>query len=756
MCIYIGWRLFDQYQNTGEAERSRLVNQAHALEEKFRSSLIAIEATLSWIRSDATYFRLDPKTEDFPASGMSALEKMFPEANSFAITDADGKVLSSKGQRVFGKDISKELFFVAARQESNPKRLYISLPFVNAQGQYSICFSKVLLDANEKFAGVVLVNMNKAFSNSILKSARFDPKMWISLIHSEGQVVDFSPENTKYSYENLRASDTLFSRHLKSGKSVNFYQDYSQLTREESMVVLHTMSFNGIDTDKLLILELGHSLENIYADWRTGATLSFGFFLLASIAGFLLIYQVERQQRLRSEHFLELQSSREKTEEDIYHLAYFDSLTNLPNRRMLMERLKQALATTRRHNGLCALIFIDLDYFKTLNDTHGHLIGDQLLQQVAKRLISCVRQDDTLARLGGDEFVVMLENLSDREVAATQQAEVVGKKILSTLGDPYILDTHSHLSTCSIGITLFNVNKDVSDEPLKRADMAMYQAKAAGRNNIRFFNPAVQQEALNRKSFQDRLARAILKEELSLHFQPQVMQGGGVSGAEVLLRWNDTELGIIPPAEFIPVAEESGLILPLGQWVLRKACLQLAQWSGKESTRSLTLAVNVSARQLSQENFVSELTEILSKTGANPNFLKLEITESMLLNNVEDVIKKMQSIKSLGVSFSLDDFGTGYSSLAYLKRLPLDQLKIDQGFVRDILVDSNDAAIANMVIALASSMGLSVIAEGVETEAQRNFLASQHCRCYQGYLFSKPLPIADFEKWLELLTELKS
>jgi len=443
-------------------------------------------------------------------------------------------------------------------------------------------------------------------------------------------------------------------------------------------------------------------------------------------------------------------------EEEIQTLAFYDPLTELPNRRMLTDRLKQALANTPRHNRIGALLFIDLDHFKTLNDTQGHFMGDLLLQQVAKRLRTCVREGDTVARLGGDEFVVMLENLSESETEAAVQAESVGEKIMATLGEPYLLENQNYNSTPSVGITLFDASTQSVDEPLKRADAAMYQAKAAGRNTFRFFNPDLQLAVSRLIELQERLARAVAQSEFVLYYQPQVMQSGCVSGVEVLLRWNDPERGMVLPAEFIPVAEETGLILPLGHWVLQSACQQLAKWAGQVATSQLTVAVNVSAKQLAQANFVTELLGVLEQTGANPALLKLEITESMLVHNIEEVIAKMAAIKALGVGFSIDDFGTGYSSLSYLKRLPLDQLKIDRGFVRDILEDPNDAAISNMVIALATSMKLSVIAEGVETLAQRDFLASQGCCVYQGYLFSKPVPVGAFEAWLHELPVQKA
>ncbi|OGB32743.1 MAG: hypothetical protein A3F78_08050 [Burkholderiales bacterium RIFCSPLOWO2_12_FULL_61_40] len=446
-------------------------------------------------------------------------------------------------------------------------------------------------------------------------------------------------------------------------------------------------------------------------------------------------------------------TQRKAAEDQIRNLAFYDPLTQLPNRRLLMERLEKALATGTRHLRKGALLFIDLDNFKTLNDTLGHDMGDLLLQQVAKRLSTCVREYDTVARLGGDEFVVMLEDLSESALEAATQAETVGEKILRTLNQVYLLASHEHHSTPSIGVTLFGEQHEGIDEPLKRADLAMYQAKAAGRNTLRFFDPQMQAVVAARAALEAGLREALVRGQFLLHYQVQVATGPGsehrrMTGAEVLVRWKHPARGMVSPAEFIPLAEETGLILPLGQWVLETACAQLAQWAHTPALAHLTIAVNVSARQFHQFDFVQQVHKVLDATGANPQRLKLELTEGLLVSNIEDVIAKMGSLKSLGVGFSLDDFGTGYSSLSYLKRLPLDQLKIDQSFVRDILVDPNDAAIAHMVVVLANSLGLAVIAEGVETEAQKAFLASQGCHAYQGYLFSRPLPLAEFEAFV--------
>lgn len=441
-------------------------------------------------------------------------------------------------------------------------------------------------------------------------------------------------------------------------------------------------------------------------------------------------------------------TDRKAAQDQIQNLAFFDPLTQLPNRRLLMDRLEHAVAARARHKRNGALLFVDLDNFKVLNDTHGHFVGDQLLQQVAQRLSSCVRDGDTVARLGGDEFVVMLDDLSEDREAALAQADTVAKKILATLDQSYQLGDHAHRNTASIGVTLFGDQNETLDEPLKRADMAMYQSKTAGRNSVHFFDPSMHLLMTERAALEKGLHAALASNQLFLHYQAQVTRSGECLGAEALLRWEHPERGFVSPAEFIPVAEETGLILPLGQWVLETACRQLAVWATQPPMAHLTVAVNVSARQFHQPDFVSQVLLALEHSGANAQNLKLELTEGLLVSNIDDVVGKMTALKFAGVGFSLDDFGTGYSSLSYLKRLPLEQLKIDKSFVRDILIDPNDAAIAKMVIVLAETLGLAVVAEGVETEAQRDFLAEQGCNVYQGYLFSRPLGAEGFEAFV--------
>ena len=434
-----------------------------------------------------------------------------------------------------------------------------------------------------------------------------------------------------------------------------------------------------------------------------------------------------------------------KAQEQINSLAFYDALTDLPNRRLLIEQLKRALLTHARNHRFAALLFIDLDNFKTLNDTLGHETGDMLLQQVAQRLLSCVREADSVARLGGDEFVVMLPDLSADAVDAATDAEQVGHKILDAFAPVFLLAGREYRSTPSIGITLFGHGSQGVEDLLKQADLAMYQAKAAGRNTLRMFDQGMQAAVDARAAMESDLRTAIRQSQFVLHFQAVVGRTGRVSGAEALIRWHHPTRGQVPPGQFIPLAESTGLIVPLGQWVLNSACARLAVWGASTKTRHLTLAVNVSAHQFKAPDFVELVFDALERHGADPARLKLELTESLLAENVDDVVEKMTALRARGVAFSLDDFGTGYSSLSYLKRLPLAHLKIDQSFVRDLLVDPNDEAIARTIVALGASLGLAVIAEGVETEGQLALLQAMGCETFQGYLFARPVPVAEFE-----------
>jgi diguanylate cyclase (GGDEF)-like protein/PAS domain S-box-containing protein len=442
-------------------------------------------------------------------------------------------------------------------------------------------------------------------------------------------------------------------------------------------------------------------------------------------------------------------TERKKAEETIKNLAFYDPLSELPNRRLLLDRLRQALTAVTRSGQTGALLFVDLDNFKILNDTLGHYMGDLLLQQVAQRLKSCIRESDTAARLGGDEFVIMLLNLSEKTTEATAQTESIARKILTALNHNYQLDTNTYRCSASIGITLFIDNKHTVDELMKQADIAMYQAKKSGRNTLRFFDRQMQENISDRASLENELQVALANQQFQLHYQIQMNSSHRPVGAEALIRWEHPKRGLVTPDQFIQQAEESGLILPIGQWVMETACAQLKAWEQDPLTHDLILSVNVSVKQLHQIDFVAQVEAIVKHYAVNPKLLMLEITESMLLENIKNVVAILSELKDVGLRFSLDDFGTGYSSLQYLKRLPIDQLKIDKSFVRDLAADSSDKAIVRTIIAMAHSLNLNVIAEGVETEDQRDFLLKTGCTHYQGYLFGTPVSSEQFKTSLK-------
>jgi diguanylate cyclase (GGDEF)-like protein/PAS domain S-box-containing protein len=437
-------------------------------------------------------------------------------------------------------------------------------------------------------------------------------------------------------------------------------------------------------------------------------------------------------------------TERKLAEEMTQRLAFYDPLTGLPNRRLMLDRLQHAIGLGRRNGEFGALMFIDLDNFKEINDTHGHASGDSLLQHVAQRLCGCLRSNDTAARMGGDEFVVIAENLGTQLLEAATNAETIASKLMKSMEPPFELQGVAHRSSTSIGIALFGFPGDTAHELLKRADFAMYQAKDAGRNTVRFYDPAMQETVLTRASLAADLRGGLERDELFVLLQPMVDAQERRVGAEALVRWRHPVRGLVPPVEFIPLAEQNGLVVPIGLRVLEAACRQLVDWSRESHTRDLTLSVNVSPRQFHQPDFVSQVLDTLARTGADPNRLKLEITESLLLDDVEAVVQKMTALRARGVRFSIDDFGTGYSSLAYLKRLPLDEIKIDRSFINDVLSDPNDASIVQTILVLARSLSLKVVAEGVETVAQQDFLVRHGCPYFQGYLYGRPMPAAQW------------
>lgn len=442
-------------------------------------------------------------------------------------------------------------------------------------------------------------------------------------------------------------------------------------------------------------------------------------------------------------------SRHKQAEAEIHSLAFYDPLTKLPNRRLMLERLSYMLNSSMRQHHHGAILFIDIDNFKTLNNIKGHDLGDLMLIEVANRLKGCVRIDDTVAGLGGDEFIAILEGLGAEHAQAVAQVETVVRKILIALNQPYFLRGHEYHSSASIGINLFSDKKVAVEELLKHADTAMHQAKASGRNSFRFFDPDMQAMMEARDTLENELRHALPQQQFKLYYQMQVDRSGHLTGAEVLLRWQHPGQGLVSPAQFIPVAEETGLILPIGTWVLETACAKIKAWESDSRTNRLCLSINVSARQFHQPDFVERVRQIILESAINPALIKFELTESLVLNNVNDSIIKMKALEEIGVHFSMDDFGTGYSSLAYMTQLPLAQVKIDQTFVQNIFKKPTDAVIVQAIIGMAGNLGMEVVAEGVETEAQYNFLKQHGCAVFQGNLFSKPVSVEEFEEKIE-------
>ena len=447
-------------------------------------------------------------------------------------------------------------------------------------------------------------------------------------------------------------------------------------------------------------------------------------------------------------------TQRKQSEALLHRLAYFDALTGLPNRALLHDRIAQAIRSGVRRESFGMLMLVDIDRFRQLNDTLGHAAGDRLLCEVAARLRASVREEDTVARHGDDDFAVLVERIGETEADALSHAEYVARKLQRTLQQPYVLggtEGDRHFATLSFGISLFHDGVSSLESLLKQAEVALYRAKQDGRDIVRFFNPEMQAVVDAHARLEARMHEALEANAFRLFFQPQVNRRGVVIGAEALLRWPLDGGAMVSPAEFIPLAEDTGHIVRLGSWVLRSACAQLARWQMNETTRHLKIAVNVSARQFHQPDFVASVKDTVRAAGVDPCRLELELTESAILSDMDETIRRMNELRALGIRFALDDFGTGYSSLSYLKRLPLDQLKIDQSFVRDMAEDEGSEAIVLAILSLSHALGLEVVAEGVERPEQRDFLRHHGCDCFQGYLFGKPLPMEAWGDFLEMI-----
>ena len=482
--------------------------------------------------------------------------------------------------------------------------------------------------------------------------------------------------------------------------------------------------------------------------FHAGTDINYAMAAMATLFA-AMVLSTSRKLNYTIRESLLLRHERVLAEEKIHYQAHYDSLTRLPNRRLLIGRLKQEIARSVRHEHIGAVLFLDLDHFKTINDSLGHAVGDSLLQQVALRISQRMRDEDTAARLGGDEFIILLSEVGDEPDEAMDNVMNLAESILHLFDMPFYVDGHELHVTVSIGIALFPLIESSTDQLLQKSDVAMYEAKQAGRNTIRIFLPEMQQTVDNRRATEKGLHRALAEDELELYYQPQIDADNNIIGLEALLRWNHPVKGIIAPEEFIDIAEKTGLIIRIGDWVLNTACNHLSQIS---ANNELTMCINVSPRQFSEPSFVDKVKNVISETGVNPENVQLEITEGMVLRDIESAINKMQKLKSAGVGLSIDDFGTGYSSLAYLKRLPIDILKIDKSFILDVDKDENDAVIVDTIIAMAKHMKIDIVAEGVETEQALQFLKSRGCRKFQGYIFGRPMP---FNKLLGRFSDMK-
>jgi diguanylate cyclase (GGDEF)-like protein len=650
------------------------------------------------------------------------------------LLDAQGQVLASSNQS--GADLTVKLPAGFLDQALSPavSTLTISAPTLSFASAEQVLYLARFIKLADGARVVAVAELPVALLNTILVQGVDIKGLQVTLERSAGQLLASVPNQIPP----VIAAQAAPLGPWSSQRDNQVQRQPARLTGEDAIVVKRPTLYRDVLVVASIPIDAALRNWRVERDFIAGAALVFAIMILAA-SGFTLWYLNRLAQARRA-----LAESKAEIEQ----LAFFDPLSGLPNRRLLMDRLQRALTTSARSGHYGALLFLDLDHFKTLNDTLGHHVGDLLLQEVAARLKACVREEDTVARLGGDEFVIMLEDLADRPHDAAALARRIGEKILLKLNQRYLLGLHDYHNTPSIGATLFGGANLAPSELLKQADIAMYQVKSQGRNALCFFDPQMQADITARAQLENDLHLALTEQQFELHYQPQITLAGRVVGAEVLIRWRHPLRGMVSPAEFIPAAEEGELILRIGHWVLSTACEQLARWQVSPTWCELQLSVNVSARQFRQASFVADVAGVLRDTGIRADLLKLELTESLVLDNVEDTIVKMGQLKTMGVHFSVDDFGTGHSSLSYLTRLPLDQLKIDQSFVRNIGIKPTDGVIVQTIIGMARNLGLEVIAEGVETQAQKDFLALHGCTVYQGYLLGRPTPLAAFETLL--------
>jgi len=725
------WSLKQAALNESEAEAARFVSGAVVA---LNRSLLGVDVLLASLDEQLGLSLLVPDWIDAVAASrlLHGAVQQNLLVRHVALLDAQAHVLAASDIEGVALDLSMPADFVARALAQPMSELSISAPMVNFASSERVIYLGRPIKLADSSRVLAVAEVQVSLLNAILSQGVSIGGLEITLERSDGQLLSSAPAREQLWGTQL--SPPLGQ--VRTQKQA--LRGSARLSGQPAIVLAQPTLYRDV------LIAASIPIDAVLAHWREqrnfilGVSLLFALMILAS--GGLALSYLKRLAQARRAIAL--------SKAEIEQLAFFDPLTNLPNRRLLMDRLQHALSSSARSGRYGALLFLDLDHFKTLNDTLGHEVGDLLLQQVAQRLKACTREQDTVARLGGDEFVVMLEDLAEHSMEAAAVARRIGEKILASLNRPYPLGAQTYRSTCSMGAALFEATPITAAELLKQADIAMYQVKARGRNDLCFFDPQMQASITARAQLEEDLQAALVSGEFALYYQPQYQLQDGVIGAEALIRWQHPLRGLVPPIEFIPVAEESELINQIGLWVLRTACRQLARWQDDPRACDLNLAVNVSARQFRQPDFVAQVSTVVRETGIKPHLLKLELTESLVLDNVIDTIAKMSELKNLGVRFSMDDFGTGQSSLAYLTRLPLNQLKIDQSFVHNIGLQATDDVIVQTIIGMARSLGLSVIAEGVETPAQQEFLALHGCTLYQGYLFGKPTPLPDFEALL--------
>ena len=720
------WREHEDALRNSAAQSSRFVGGAVAA---LNRTLLGIDVLLASLEESLALSEQHLDTLD--TAQASAMLRSIVGRNlmlrRLALLDAQSHVLAASSFSTIPALPDDFLTRVSAPQVFDLK---ISAPVRENSNDEHVLFLARKLKLADGTRVVALAEVLVMQLNTIMVQGADISGLEVTLERSNGQLLAGMPAQDKL-------LGTLLPHALPQGL-LDTQSRPARLTGQPALVSTQSILYDDV------LIAASVPLEASLASWRAErnfiilVALVFAAMILAA-GGFAVWYLARMAQaRLTIKH----------SKAEIEHLAFYDHLTNLPNRLLLTDRINHALINSQRKQTFGVLLFLDLDNFKNINDTQGHDVGDLLLKQVALRLTSHVRAHDTVARLGGDEFVVLLEDLSKNSLEAAELAKRIGKTLSSQLALPYELASQSHKSSASIGATLFGADSASAAELLKQADIAMYRAKAQGRNDLCFFDPQMQADISAHAALEADLQQAVVQHQFVLFYQPQVTAHGVVMGAEVLIRWQHPTRGMVPPVQFIPVAEESDVINDIGLWVLQTACQQLGQWQQDPSTAQLQLAVNVSARQFRQTDFVALVKAVIGQTGIQPHGLKLELTESLVLDNIDDTIAKMTALKALGVRFSMDDFGTGQSSLSYLTRLPLDQLKIDQSFVRNIGLKPSDGMIVQTIIGMATNLGLEVIAEGVETPDQQAFLAHHGCTLYQGYLFGKPGLLPGFEALL--------